>query len=213
MAKQRNTLTLGCPSCTLNSELVPSRAWADGSLTNSYKPRELYGYEQDTLLVSRIYRCKLKNHRILAHDSGVLSQTCNWIQEPFILFHKVGLTRNLYLYFIRQTHLGSAVNEVISLWHQSMYDHFTSKKRMYQNRASFLDSSVDKCLSFPVYRQKGYDAGVKLLVSCTTHDYFSQEVHYSQCGLFGMCQMTATNLSADHTFKVATNIGIVRDGK
>ena len=28
-----------------------------------------------------------------------------------------------------------------------------------------------------------------------------------------MCQIRAVNLSADHTFKVAANIGFVRDGK
>ena len=79
---------LYCPSCSLDSDLKPSR-WADGLHSSSYKPRELYGLCQDTLLISRIYRCSSANHRILAHDPGVLTQTCSQIQEPFILFHKV----------------------------------------------------------------------------------------------------------------------------
>ena len=104
--------------------------------------------------------------------------------------------------------MGSLTNDIISSWHQSMYDEYVVKRSMYRKRAAAA-VDAEQCLVFPRYTKPGFNMGVKLQIKCSVQDYFAKEVQYSQ----RMCQMTAVNLSADHTFKIAANIGIMRDGK
>ena len=86
-------LVLRCPSCEeqgLFEQLHPIR-WKDGSRTYD-QPRQLYGLRNDVLLVSRVYLCKNK-HQILSHDSGIICQIKVEFLTPFVLCHKVGVTR------------------------------------------------------------------------------------------------------------------------
>ena len=92
-----------CPSCNEDgismSYLKPIR-WKDGS--RSYeRPRKLVGMRCTVLLVSRLYMCGTNDHQMIAHDAGILSQLRHHSDIPFILFHKSGVTRELYDYISR----------------------------------------------------------------------------------------------------------------
>lgn len=92
-------LVLRCPSCEeqgLFEQLHPIR-WKDGSRTYD-QLRQLYGLRNDVLLVSRVYLCKNK-HQILSHDSGIMCQIKVEFLPPFVLCHKVRVTREM-LHFV-----------------------------------------------------------------------------------------------------------------
>ena len=48
--------------------------WSPCGKTDGNNPRRLYGLTCPVMLVSRVYRCQLHNHEIIAHDCGVLKQ-------------------------------------------------------------------------------------------------------------------------------------------
>ena len=63
--------------------------------------------------------------------------------------------------------------------------------------------------NFPLFRQKGHKVGEKIVTACYIQSYFEREHLLSA----RMCQIEASFLSADHTFKVPPNIGCWRNGK
>ena len=67
----------------------------------------------------------------------------------------------------------------------------------------------EKAESFPIFSAKGVKVGEKVVTACCMHGYFEKEHLYHR----RMCQMSASSLSADHTFKVSSNIGLWCDGK
>ena len=62
---------------------------------------------------------------------------------------------------------------------------------------------------FPSFTPKGKKVGEKIITSCYIQEYLSNEHLYGK----RMCQMRASLLSADHTFKVSSNIGFWCKGK
>ena len=73
----------------------------------------------------------------------------------------------------------------------------------------FLNEKAERSESFPSFSSKGSKVGQKCATACYIHGYFEKEHLYQQ----RMCQMSALLLSADHTFKVSSNIGFWCDGK
>ena len=113
-----------CPSCNeqgVKEDLHPIR-WIDGSKTYE-QPRLLYGLRNDVLLVSRVYLCKNK-HQIISHDSRILSQLQDDFNPPFVLFHRAGVTKELFQFVISHIRAGMTIADVQTLWHQSLYDEY-----------------------------------------------------------------------------------------
>ena len=73
----------------------------------------------------------------------------------------------------------------------------------------FLNEKAERSESFPSFSSKASKVGQKCATACYIHRYFEKEHLYQQ----RMCQMSALLLSADHTFKVSSNIGFWCDGK
>ena len=63
--------------------------------------------------------------------------------------------------------------------------------------------------AFPSFSPKGIKVGEKVSTCCYIMGYFEKEHLYHK----RMCQMRASSLSADHTFKVSANIGFWCEGK
>lgn len=192
-----------CPSCEeqgLFEQLHPIR-WKDGSRTYD-QPRQLYGLRNDVLLVSRVYLCKNK-HQILSHDSGIISQVKDKYIPPFVLCHKVGVTREMFQFVTSHVRAGMTISDIQVLWQQTLFDEYGFRKMCY------LKTKGTNEVKFPIFVPKGRKVGEKILTACFIQSYFDCEHLYSR----RMHQMTASSLSADHTFKVSSNIGFWCNGK
>ena len=73
----------------------------------------------------------------------------------------------------------------------------------------FFSEVNDHAENFPKFSTKGRKVGEKVTSCCYIKGYFEKEHLYHR----RMCQMTASSLSADHTFKVSSNIGLWCGGK
>ena len=196
-------LVLRCPSCEeqgLFEQLHPIR-WKDGSRTYD-QPRQLYGLRNDVLLVSRVYLCKNK-HQILSHDSGIICQIKGEFLPPFVLCHKVGVTREMFQFVTSHVRAGMTISDIQILWQQTLFDEYGLRKLFY------FQETGNNTVEFPIFSPKGRKVGEKIITACYIQSYFEREHLFTA----RMCQMKASSLSADHTFKVSSNIGFWCNGK
>ena len=146
-----SNITLCCPNCLeysgMNQSLRAIR-WKDGR-TKCDEPRRLYGLTNNVLLVSRVYVCDRK-HQIIAHDPYVLSQVKGILRIPFVLFHKAGVTRELHSFIISHANAGLTISEIQTLWLQTMYDAYGSRREAY---VSAWNKNSNINLYFPEFDQ------------------------------------------------------------
>ena len=112
------------------------------------QPHLLYGLRNDVLLVGQVYLCRNK-HQILSRDQGILCQLRAGFQPPFLLFHKIGATRELFRFFTSHISAGMTISDVQVLWHQSLFDEYgvrISSHGMWIS-ASFLSRSLTEFTS------------------------------------------------------------------
>ena len=197
-----SNLALWCPFCAecsgLNRPLKATR-WKDGKTTCD-QPRRLYGLTNTALLVSRVYVCD-QRHQVIAHDPAVLFQVQGVFFIPFLLFHKVGITRELHGFILSHANAGLTISEIQTLWLQTMYDAYPLRRAAH---LSACTANSKLCTSYPEFKQNFQNPGEKVIASCIAGDYLKKEHLYTK----RMCQMTAEKwLSCDHTFKVSANIG------
>ena len=189
-------LVLICPHCSesaarCSNQLHASR-WKDGKVSYD-EPRKLYCIQRQVILVSRVYRCSA-GHHVLAHDPWVLQETHTETRFhiPFILFHKSGVTRDLFLYIFTHVQTGVKLNDIENLISQMYTDAHCSTQRG-------LSSTLTKTLETP---------GRPTITNCFVRAYFEFEHMYAQ----HMSDIPFSWLSADHTFKVSANIGFWHRG-
>ena len=196
------SLFLWCPNCLdihgFNNGLKATR-WKEGK-TACDRPRSLYGLHNEALLVSRVYICS-KGHQIIAHDPSILSSVRSEVQVPFVLFHKVGITKELQHFILTHANVGMSISDIQTLWLQTMYDAYGSRKNIYIRACQ---RSSRPCLQLYKFNEMCANPGSKIITSVIAREYFSKEHLYAQ----RMMQMTCNKwLSCDHTFKVSANIG------
>jgi hypothetical protein len=85
---------LKCPSCR-NRELYFDQNWACGS-KKRYYPRNLFHQSGSIALVSALYHCPNSCSDYIAHDNKIMEQLDLDIEPGFMLFHKSGMTRDMY---------------------------------------------------------------------------------------------------------------------
>ena len=179
------SLSLICPKCT---KPLHGIRWLDGMKTYE-GPRMLYGLNKDALLVSRVFLCE-NQHQILSHDQAILDQID--IEQPFLLFHKCGITKELYDFILTHCNVGMSSSEIQVLWQQTQCD--------YSARYEF--ESFDY--------QHGYNTALKIIHACILDNYYKNESVYA----FVMSNTTSKSfISMDHTFKVSANVGIWVNGQ
>ena len=105
-------VTFLCPPCEEQwlFEQLHSIRWKDGSRTYD-QPRHLYGLRNDVPLVSRVYLCRNK-HQILIHDSGVIAQIKGEFLPPFVLCHKFGVNREMFLLVTSDVRAGMTISDI-----------------------------------------------------------------------------------------------------
>ena len=115
------------------------------------------------------------------------------VRSPYSLFSRGG------------SHIsaGMTIADVQVLWQQSLFDEYGLRKMC------FLNEKTKSSERFPSFSAKGSKVGEKVATACYLQGYFEKEQLYH----LRMCQMTASFLSAGHTFKVSSNIGFWCEGK
>lgn len=129
-----------CPVCSEKSRLLQPVLWKYGK--KDYEVlRFVYGIHNDVLLVRRAYMC-LRKHQFIAHDTGILKQSRNPIEEPSLLFNKTAITRDLHRFFLVHVNFGLSSHDILTLWYQPQCDEYRSRKLQLEKR--YLISAEDK---------------------------------------------------------------------
>lgn len=174
--------------------------WNDGS-SDRKNPRTIHHCNEVCLIVARNYVCeKNSKHCFGGTHPSILKQFPDPTLIPFVLLHKAGVTRDL-LYQIPKL-----VNAALSFVEIEL---FLTELRRERHFHRFLTE-------FP--RQSGNNittdyVHVPLSNDVLTHfyiEYFRENEEYLNRE---MMDLSASWLSCDHTFKVASNIGLMRGGK
>lgn len=203
-----------CPHddhCEGRSVLYPLK-WKDGR-TDRDMPRQLYGTNGPVLLVSRVYRCSL-GHEIVGHDARLLESIPPG-DETFYLSHKMGITSDLCSLVFSLASSGQTFNEIEIFLAQRYVDNFSERQCRYATHISnFLrqntaakEGSLEQFPAFDVWRPTPSSDTVLqcFLYIYNEHKQFFMQ-HFSETS-------SESWISADHTFKVAANIGCnVPDG-
>ena len=178
--------------------------WNDGSSTAKH-PRVLHGISDQVLLVSAVYSCE-KRHKILAHDEIVLKQLTSHL-IPFCLLHKTSFTRELV--DICQAFCRQGINfycmETLIL--EKRWESFVRKEYLCtMNTERQASCSYNEFLASSMSQTPSND----ILSKCFVAQFLQNEKLY----LNEMMAIPITDsISFDHTFKVASNIGYLREDK
>ena len=118
----KHQLELTCPRCIMlgESNSLYATRWKDGK-TSYDEPRRLFCIQREVFLVSRIYRCRI-GHQTLAHDPWTLKTISSYIQVPFVLFHKSGVTRDLFQYVFTHIQAGVKLTDIEHFLQQMYHD-------------------------------------------------------------------------------------------
>ena len=172
--------------CFVCGQPLKRRSWKDGHSSRD-NPRVLYGIDQPVLLIGCLYACS-KDHRVLSHDRKV-TDLCEERLIPFVLLHKVGVTKSLLSYIVSHVTAGLNFRSIettsSSIWHMAAYmgvHCLPPDKRMHD-------------IWQPPTR--------KTMMAFYTYHYFMNLGSYNAM----MEAITGEWLSMDHTFKTAANVG------
>lgn len=173
--------------------------WQDGS-TERYYPRCIYGMHGVVLLVCKIYRCP-NGHMITSCDPHFLDYFPERNIIPFFLLHKSGVTRELQSFVFHLSSLGKSFADIqnIILWTIQTYH---AQRITICNHKLSVDSDIFPSFS-NTYISKDFIINTFLITYNELKDYFFSEMY----------KLKAEYLSCDHTFRLASHIGVYRNGK
>ena len=167
-----SNLALWCPFCAecsgLNRHLKATR-WKDGKTTCN-QPQHLYGLTNNALLVYNVYVCD-QRHQIITHDPAVLSQVQGVFFIPFLLFHMVGIMRELHGFIVSHASAGLTISEIQTLWLQMMYDVYGLRRAAHLTACT---ANSKLCTLYPELEQKFQNRGGKVIASCIARNYSNQ---------------------------------------
>lgn len=186
--------------------LTPKR-WKNG-LSEKDSPRKIYGKDSTVLLVSRVYVC-CEGHEIIAHDPSIVDKLPPE-NVPFYLSHKSGVTRDLANTINSLANTGLTFTEIERHVAQEYYNcHWLKEGTFRKNARYFHDengNASDKGSSepFPDCKEWVELPSDDIIIGCFILHFEENNVFYTE----RMSDLSALYLSADHTFKVAANIGV-----
>lgn len=181
--------------------------WKDG-YTDRDMPRTLFCIQERVLLVSSIYLCE-RNHQVLSHDPTILNKVRNHRQIPFVLFHRSGVTRDLFDYISITIQTGINIEDVermlINLHSSRNFNKLQATSTQTMNRN--IDSKYG-ISALPLFTIGKDLIGRNLISKVFVRAFFEKEHMFTQY----MVQKHGAWISFDHTFKVAANIGYWEHG-
>jgi hypothetical protein len=159
------------------------------------------------LLVSRVYVCA-EGHEILAHDPWIFDKIPLDI-VPFYLSHKSGVTRNFVSATISLASSGLTFAEIERHVAQEYYNchwereiTFRKNTRQFREKCDIFDKGSSE--PFPCFEVWVKLPSDDILIGCFILHFEENNIFYTD----RMSDLSAVYLSADHTFKVAANIGV-----
>lgn len=158
--------------------------------------------------MSAVYECE-DGHKMLAHDERILhSLSCN-AMVPFVLLHKTGFTTNFVNYCASLCQSGMNFHSLESVIVHRRWQHHLRKEQMYNFCMKHNSVGINDHF-FPTFQEFGqkYLPSDDTISKCFLSKFIEDE-----CAYISEIQSIIPGevLSIDHTFKVASNIGYVRD--
>ena len=194
-----------CPRCDVADVCLRPAHWKDGGNERN-APRLLFTRNGVTYLVSRVYRC-CNGHEIVAHDNAILQSFPCKEHLPFLLSHISGITRELYKDVVLYSSTGMKIEQIECLLAQQHLEYFEERRDMFEKGMKCCQIEQTNSSKFPISMPDELKSPSNdFICQCIVHDYQQNEMLYTQC----MAQSSATWISCDHTFKVAANIGLLR---
>ena len=188
----------------LNSILTPCK-WKDGRSERDL-PRQIYCVNGPVLLVSRVYRCT-EGHEIAGHDPRILESIPSG-DLKFHLGHKLGFTPELCSLVFALASSGQPFHEIELFLAQRYVDNFAERQCRYARHIStYLEKNEsqdkDKLQKFPSFEVWRPTPSTDTVHQCFLYIFRENKQFFRQ----SISEKTAKWMSADHTFKVAANIG------
>jgi len=171
--------------------------WNDGTRSDN-QPRIIHDVKNIAYLVSAVYSCD-NDHKMLAHDERMLKQLPTRLLAPFFLFYRTGITRCLADMITTMTLKGLNFYNIESLILEQRWDHFAKQQDIYKinlEMMNFFDMELAKSPSNDILCK------AFLVLFLENEKLYRKELSVVPIG---------ETISFDHTFKVATNIGYLRE--
>ena len=195
-----------CPheSHRTKAEALHPKKWKKGD-SEKDAPSRLYGKDGTVLLVSRVYVC-CQGHEVIGHDTRILEKIPD-SKVPFYLSHRSGITVNLAHEVNSLASTGLTFSEIERHVAQRYYNRYWLCKEQYndnlrQHKEKASASSYTSTV-FPNHTTIDLPSD-DIIISCFLIIFKENEIFYTQ----RMSELSALYISADHTFKVAANIGV-----
>ena len=188
--------------------------WNDGG-SASRQPRLLHCIEDIVYLISVTYVCD-NRHKLLSHDEVVLSLLPKEV-IPFILSYQTGVTKQLFDMCTSLCRKGMTFFDIESFILERRWECYINKQNILKATKKTLlsndDDSTNEDSSIKSNFWKSPTSNApsnNILAKCFLAGFLQNEQLYLQ-------EMEAIPIgeyiSFDHTFKVASNIGYLREDK
>ena len=187
-----NKFPVKCVQC---GEYLYHSYWNDGSST-AKQPRMLHGISDIVLLVSAAYSCS-NRHRILAHDQLILKLVPS-SNVPFCLLHQTGFTKDLVDTCTTFCKQGINFYCMETLILERRWQTFARRQEELPSTNDFWASSISKSPSNDILA-KCFLAGFLCYENIYLHEMRNIDV--------------SDSISFDHTFKIASNLGYLRQDR
>ena len=193
--------------CMTCNEEITSTFYNDGS-SQSKQPRHLHSMEDIVLLVSAVYTCR-KGHKLVAHDERILKSFPSPIVVPFTLTHKTGFTKDFAENVFLLCRRGVNFYEIESLVLERRWEHFNQRIQLLQihYKNSGKDCMQKVATLFEKFKKEHVGPSDNLISRSFLSSFLDSENAYV-CNLLSL--EVSESISFDHTFKVASNIGHLR---
>ena len=194
-------LSIQCSAC---DQCVHLSFWNDGSLHYN-SPRTIHDVKSHVLLVSAVYTC-VNGHKLLAHDEKVLSKVM-YTSIPFILLHRSGFTKDFVNFCYTFCQRGMNFQSLERAIAQLRWQHYDDRKKLYTEYASKCNEDEIQIPLFTEVAVKHLPSD-DTLCQCFVTSFLKYEDLYRS---FLQSIPVGEHLSVDHKYKIASNIGYLRN--
>ena len=172
----------------------------------TYMMRILYDFEKPVLLVTSMLRCKnAREHRFLGYDPRILKQLSDPDSVPFVLFHKVGMTRELFNSIMNQVSNGVKFGQIQDMLRKNYIQSHMEREKAYHTAAlQYQKDHSDEVREperFPSIKIKG--PRNTFIGQCFLLGFKEREYFYK----LSMSQLLADEWVKLDSLKLPTNVG------
>ena len=190
--------SIQCCSCGGSTRF---QYWNDGS-SSSTQPRVLHDMHNIVLLVSAVYMCD-NGHKLLAHDTSVLKRFPTHRVIPFVLLSRTGFTMDLVNTCTSLCTHGMNFYKIETFVAERRLDTFSKQHDMH-NMAHASSGEICDFQTLSTPSSPSNDIIAKMVLAKFLDD---EKIYLTE-----ICKIPVGEcISFDHTFKVAANIGFLRD--